>query len=124
MVVITALIGMMATIFSSLNERRREMTIFRAMGAGPRVILGMLLLEAVLITAIGAFIGLILLYVGLFAGQPMIDTAFGLWLPIEPPTLREVGVLLGIVAASAIVSVVPALRAYRMSLADGMMVKI
>ena len=124
MVVITALIGMMATIFSSLNERRREMTIFRAMGAGPRVILGMLLLEAVLITAIGAFIGLILLYVGLFAGQPMIDTAFGLWLPIEPPTLREVGVLLGVVAASAIVSVVPALRAYRMSLADGMMVRI
>ena len=124
MVVITALIGMMATIFSSLNERRREMAIFRAMGARPRVVLGLLVLEAALMAAISAFLGLALLYVGLSIGQPLIDSAFGLWLPIEAPTMREVWVLLGVVAASAIVSMVPALRAYRMSLADGMMVKI
>ena len=124
MVVITTLIGMMATIFSSLNERRREMAIFRAMGARPRVVLGLLVLEAALMAAIGAILGLALLYVGLFIGQPLIDSAFGLWLPIETPTMREVWVLLGVVAASAIVSMVPALRAYRMSLADGMMVKI
>jgi putative ABC transport system permease protein len=124
MVVVTALIGMMATIFSSLNERRREMAIFRAMGARPRVVLGLLVLEAALMAAIGAILGLALLYVGLFIGQPLIDSAFGLWLPIEAPTMREVWVLLGVVAAGAIVSMVPALRAYRMSLADGMMVKI
>ena len=115
MVVITALIGMMATIFSSLNERRREMAIFRAMGARPRVVLGLLVLEAALMAAIGAILGLALLYVGLFIGQPLIDSAFGLWLPIEAPTMREVWVLLSVVAASAIVSTVPALRAYRMS---------
>ena len=124
MVVITTLIGMMATIFSSLNERRREMAIFRAMGARPRVVLGLLVLEAALMAAIGAILGLALLYVGLFIWQPFIDSAFGLWLPIEAPTMREVWVLLSVVAASAIVSMVPALRAYRMSLADGMMVKI
>jgi putative ABC transport system permease protein len=124
MVVITALIGMMATIFSSLNERRREMAIFRAMGARPRVILGLLVLEAIVMAALGALLGLALLYIGLFIGQPMIDSAFGLWLPIEPPTLREVWVLLGVIAAGAIVSMVPAIRAYRMSLADGMVVRI
>ena len=124
MVVITALIGMMATIFSSLNERRREMAIFRAMGARPRVILGLLVFEASVMAALGALLGLVLLYVGLSIGQPMIDSAFGLWLPIEPPTLHEVWVLLGVVVAGAIVSMVPALRAYRMSLADGMMVRI
>ncbi|MCK0096991.1 ABC transporter permease [Yoonia sp. F2084L] len=124
MVVVTALIGMMATIFSSLNERRREMAIFRAMGARPRVILGLLVLEAILMAALGAVLGLALLYVGLFVGQPLIDSAFGLWLPIEPLTLREAWVLLGVVAAGAIVSMVPAWRAYRMSLADGMMVRI
>ena len=124
MVIITALIGMMATIFSSLNERRREMAIFRAMGARPRVILGLLVLEAVIMAALGAVLGLGLLYVGLFFGQPLIDSAFGLWLPIEPPSLRELWVLLGVVAAGAIVSMIPALRAYRMSLADGMMVRI
>lgn len=124
MVVITALIGMMATIFSSLNERRREMAIFRAMGARPRVILSLLVLEAALMAAIGAAFGLAMLYVGLFVAQPMIDAAFGLWLPIEPPSMREVWVLMGVIAAGAIVSLVPAVRAYRMSLADGMMVRV
>ncbi|MFT6022321.1 MAG: putative ABC transport system permease protein [Ascidiaceihabitans sp.] len=124
MVVITALIGMMATIFSSLNERRREMAIFRAMGARPRVILGLFVLEAGLMATLGALFGLVLLYAGLFVGQPLIDSAFGLWLPIERPTMREFWVLSGVIAAGAIVSMIPALRAYRMSLADGMMVKI
>lgn len=124
MVVVTALIGMMATIFSSLNERRREMAIFRAMGARPRVVLCLLVLEAVVTAAIGAIFGLVLLYVGLFVGQPLIDSAFGLWLPIEAPTMRDIWVLFGVVAAGAIVSMVPALRAYRMSLADGMIVRI
>ena len=124
MVVVTALIGMMATIFSSLNERRREMAIFRAMGARPRVVLGLLVLEAVLMAALGAILGLALLYVGLFVGQPLIDRAFGLWLPIEAPTLRELWAMFGVIVAGAIVSIVPAMKAYRMSLADGMMVRI
>ena len=123
MVVVTALIGMMATIFSSLSERRREMAIFRAMGARPMTILSLLVLEAMLTAAIGAMLGLALLYVGLIVAQPILDSSFGLWLPINAPTTREAGVLLAVIAASAIVSLVPAVRAYRMSLADGMMVK-
>ena len=123
MVVVTALIGMMATIFSSLNERRREMAIFRAMGARPVTILGLLVLEAMLTAAVGALLGLCFLYLGLAIAQPLVDSAFGLWLPIEAPSLRELWVLVGVIAAGAIVSLVPALRAYRLSLADGMMVR-
>ena len=123
MVVVTALIGMMATIFSSLNERRREMAIFRAMGARPLTILGMLIFEAMVMAAVGALLGVGLLYVGLIIAQPILDSAFGLWLPIGAPTLREVYVMVGVVAAGVIVSFVPALRAYKMSVSDGMMVK-
>ena len=124
MVVVTAFIGMVATILSSLSERRREMAIFRAMGARPRTIVTLLLLEAVLMAGIGACLGMVLLYLGLFAGQPLIDRSFGLWLPIEPPTIREVKLLLSIVITGALVSIFPAIRAYRMSLADGMIVRI
>ena len=124
MVVVTALLGMMAMIFSSLNERRREMAIWRAMGARPATILGLLVLEAALMAAIGAVLGLALLYAGLAIAQPLVDSAFGLWLPIDPPTVREISVLAGVIAAAALASLLPALRAYRLSLADGMMVKI
>lgn len=123
MVVVTALIGMMATVFASLSERRREMAIFRAMGARPMTILGLLVLEAALMAAIGAVLGLAFLYSGLFIAQPIVDRVFGLWLPIEPPSLRELWVLAGVVSAGAIVSLLPAARAYRLSLVDGMMVK-
>jgi putative ABC transport system permease protein len=123
MVVVTALIGMMATIFSSLNERRREMAILRAMGARPRIIVGLLVLEAMLTAAIGAVLGLALLYLGLVIAQPMLDRAYGLWLPISPPGASEAWVIAAVIAAGAIVSLVPAARAYRLSLADGMMVR-
>ncbi|CUH80992.1 ABC transporter permease [Tropicibacter naphthalenivorans] len=124
MVVVTALLGMMAMIFSSLNERRREMAIWRAMGARPLTILGLLVLEAALMAALGAGLGLALLYGGLVLAQPMVDAAFGLWLPIDPPTARELIVLASVIAAAAVASLFPALRAYRLSLADGMMVKV
>ena len=123
MVVVTALIGMMATLFSNLNERRREMAIYRAMGASPLTILGLLVLEAILIAALGACLGLVMLYATLSIGQPIIDSRFGLFLPINAPNLREWTVLIAVVASAAAVSLVPALRAYRMSLADGMMVR-
>lgn len=100
------------------------MAIFRAMGARPRVIVGLLVLEASLMSAVGAALGVVMLYGGLVVAQPMIDAAFGLWLAIEPATFREGIVVLCVVIAGAIVSAVPAIRAYRASVADGMMVKI
>ena len=124
MVVVTALLGMMAMIFASLSERRREMAILRAMGARPLTILGLLVVEAALMAALGAALGLGLLYAGLVIAQPLVDTAFGLWLPVTAPGWDELRLLLAVVAAGAIVSLLPALRAYRLSVADGMMVRI
>lgn len=123
MVVVTALIGMMATTFSSLNERRREMAIYRAMGASPRTIFGLLLTESMVIAAIGAVLGIGLIYIVLLFAQPMIDGAYGLWIPIVAPGLKELSVVGAIIAAGAIVSVLPAIRAYRLSLEDGMTVR-
>lgn len=124
MVVFTALIGMMAMIFSSLNERRREMAIWRAMGARPLTILGLLVIEAILMAGAGALLGTMFLYLGLLAARPWVDAAFGLWLPIGMLTAWETGVLLFVVGAAALAGLVPALRAYRLSLADGMSVRI
>lgn len=124
MVVVTALLGMMAMIFSSLNERRREMAIFRAMGARPLVIFRMLIFEASMIAISGAILGFALAYIGLYFARPIVDSAFGLWLPSAAPTLNEFLLLAAVLAASIIVSLLPAIRAYRLSLSDGMTVQI
>ncbi|MEM6934606.1 MAG: ABC transporter permease [Pseudomonadota bacterium] len=123
MVVATALLGMAAMIFAGLNERRREMAIFRAAGAGPRVIGAMLMIEAVLLTAAAIVFGIVLLYTGLLVARPYVDAAYGLYLPITGLDGQEFGVLGAILGASAVISLVPALRAYRMSIADGMTIR-
>ena len=99
------------------------MAIYRAMGASPRTIFTLLVVEAALTAFVGALLGLGLLYLSLVIGQPIIDSAFGLFLPIEPPAWREIWTLCVVVIASAIVSLLPAIHAYRLSLSDGMMVR-
>ena len=53
MVVATALLGMVTMILTTLNERRREMAILRSVGARPATILGLLATEAGLLTLAG-----------------------------------------------------------------------
>lgn len=124
MVVVTALLGMAAMILSGLNERRREMAILRSVGAGPWTVAALLMTEAIAMAALGAGLGVMLLYSGLVALQPWLDATYGIYLPISGLTSRDLTVLGLVVLAAAVVSLIPALRAYRMSLADGMMIKI
>jgi putative ABC transport system permease protein len=124
MVVVTALLGMVTMILTTLNERRREMAILRSVGARPRTILGLLTAEAVLLIVAGACLGVILLYAGLLVLQPLIDRAYGLHLAIDPPGGREVLLLGSTVLAGIVAGLLPAIRAYRLSLADGMTVRV
>jgi len=124
MVVATALIGLAAMVFAGLDARRREMAILRAVGARPATILGLLVLEATLLAAAGAAAGLGLLYALLALARPWIDSAWGLWLPLSAPGARELGLLAAVVAAGALAGLPPAIRAWRMSLADGMTIRI
>lgn len=124
MVVITALVGMIAMVFSSLNERRREMAILRAVGARPSIILGLLIAESFFMTVFGTIFGVVVLYAALWFARPLVDAAFGLYLPIEMIARREWTLLGAVVAAGVIVALIPAIRAYRQSLADGMTVRI
>lgn len=124
MVVVTSLLGMAAMIFAGLSERRREMAILRTIGARPRVIVGLLATEAMLMAAAAAILGLVLLYAALVLAQPVIDARFGLYLPIEPPSARDGAIVIAVILAAAVVSLFPAWRAYRLSLADGMTPRI
>ena len=122
-VVLTGLVGMLTAILSSLNERRREMAILRSVGAKPRHIFGLLLLEAASLALAGILLGLGLMYLGLWVSQPFILTQYGLYVPITPPGMYEWGLLAAILAASVLMGSVPAWRAYRQSLADGLSIR-
>ena len=124
MVVVTALLGMAAMIFSGLNERRREMAILRVVGARPWMIMALLTLEAALMCVAAVLFGIAMLYAGLYLARPYIDAAYGLYLEIGAPSGHEMTILGLVILAGILVSFAPAWRAYRLSLADGMQVRV
>ena len=123
-VIFTTLIGMTAIMFSSLSERRREMAIWRAMGASPLTIVGLLMLEAIFISLLSIILSLVLLFISLNVLQPWIDYNYGILVNIEMLSIRDVYVFVLFIFASMLISLLPALRAYWFSINDGMTIKI
>ncbi|MBC8087055.1 MAG: ABC transporter permease [Phycisphaerae bacterium] len=114
------LTGMLVALYSSLDARRREMAILRSVGAGPGTIVSLLVLESGLLALLGCLIGVGLVYLGLVVGQGPIEQRFGLHLSIRMLKGPEYRYLALILASGVLVGFVPAWKAYRTSLADGL----
>ena len=123
-VVLVGLLGMLVSLYTSLDERRREMAILRAVGAGPKRIVSLLVLESVCLSTAGAIGGLALVYVLLSAGQSLVEAQIGLFIPIRPPGSIELLFLGAVVSAGFLMGFVPALKAYRTALHDGLAVRV
>jgi putative ABC transport system permease protein len=120
LVVIVGLAGLVATLLASLNERRRELAILRALGASPAEIFIMLTLEGLLVTTLGVLLGCALLAAGIYYGAPLLQAHFGIILQWRLLALNEWLLLAAILTTGLIASLVPGWRAWRMSLADGL----
>ena len=124
LVVAVGLAGMVAVVLAGLNERRRELAILRSVGARPRDILSLLTLEGLSLTAFGALLGVLLLAGLAWALGPWLEAEYGLSPRVfsaDPAELKLLGLVLGVGLAS---SLLPAWRAYRLSLADGLTPRI
>lgn len=117
---VVALCGLAGTVLAGLNERRRELAVLRAVGARPRRIFLLLVCEGGVLTAAGALLGLVLVQLATFALGPWLLARWGLALAPAWPGVREFALLAAIVGAGLAASALPAWRAYRLSLADGL----
>ncbi|WP_440889623.1 ABC transporter permease [Vibrio sp. WZ-1] len=123
-VVVAGLLGMLSSLLTSLQERRREMAILRAMGARPRHVFSLLISEASLLTFAGILTGIAGLYSILALLQPIIQQSYGIHLTLTALSPYE-WLLLGLVqCAGIVIGFIPAFRAYRQSLSDGMTIRI
>lgn len=114
------LTGMLVSLYSSLDARRREMAILRSVGAGPRTIVSLLVLESGLLALLGCVLGVFLVYAGLLLGQRPIEERFGLHLAIRPLGATEWTYVAVVLLAGIAIGFVPAYKAYRTSLVDGL----
>jgi putative ABC transport system permease protein len=123
-VVLAGLLGMLTSILTSLNERRREMAILRSVGAPPQHIFLLLILEAGVLALLGVLFGTALAYLLLAVAQPVLVDRFGIFVRISMLRVDDLVVLVAIVVAALGIGAIPAWRAYRQSLADGLTIRV
>jgi putative ABC transport system permease protein len=118
--IIVGLIGMLVALYSSLEARRREMAVLRAVGARPSMIVALLVLESGLLTLLGCALGVGLVMGGFALAQGLIEGRTGVHIAVQAPGPLEWAYIGVVLAAGVLVGLVPAWRAYRSSLADGL----
>jgi putative ABC transport system permease protein len=87
-------------------------------------VVGLLVAESALLVTVGATVGLGLFYLALTIAQPMIEARFGLHVGLAWPSLRDAAILALVVATASAAGVIPAYRAYRRALSDGLIARI
>jgi putative ABC transport system permease protein len=118
LVALVAAGSVLASIYNSMNARRRDLAILRALGARRRMIFGAVLAEAACIGALGAAVGFAI-YFGLFIGVAKVIRA-------QTGVVLDIGAMhpvlwispLAMIGLCALGGVVPALKAYRTPVAE------
>jgi putative ABC transport system permease protein len=120
MIVVIGLCSMIIAVWAGLNERRRELAILRSVGAGPVDVIVLLALEGFLLTALGVTLGFGLLTVLCLVFAPWMQARFGVVVPAFPGDSQELVLVAMVFAAGLLAALLPALRACRLSLVDGL----
>jgi len=123
LVLLSGLLSMMIMLLSTLNERRREMAILRAVGAHAYQVIVLFMVETLLILVAGTITALGLLYGLLTILKPILLDQYGFSINIEWLDAEQITMVLFIFAAGLLFSLVPGMIAYRNSLQDGLTLK-
>ena len=119
-VLVVGLLVMLTALYTALNERRHEIAVLRSLGLHARQIFMLFILESTLISGMGALLGVAAAYVVLYAVRTPVENHYGIPLAMVGLSARVVYYLFAVVAAGALLGFIPAIRAYRNALVDGL----
>ena len=122
-VVIVGFLSVLISLYMSLNERKREMAILRSIGVSPGKITGLLIMESTFLAIVGCLFGFILHYLFLVGLAPIIESKYAIYINITKPTVREFVVVGFFVLLGPLSGLIPAIKAYRSSLHNGLLIR-
>ena len=119
-VVIVAGIGMMVSIYNSMNERRQEIAIMRALGARRSTVMAIILFESILLSLGGGAFGALIGHLVIGAVSPLIMSYSNVMVRPWDFQLVELILVPGLVALASVVGYLPAVVAYRTDVAQSL----
>lgn len=121
---IGALFGALNTMYSAMASRQNEIATLRALGFSPVAIVSSIVLEAVLLSLVGAFVGIGMAYAA-FNGQAINTLGGSLWdsqivytLSVSPPLALLAIALAGSIGILG--GLLPAIRSIRSTVVDAL----
>ncbi len=123
-VALASIIGMVVMLSATLESRRREFAILRSVGASPAHVVRLILTEAAVLTGAGLFLGIGIFILAARVAGPVLASRFGVQLDTRGFDARELAVLASLFGAGLAAALVPAIKVYRATLADGLSVRI
>jgi putative ABC transport system permease protein len=120
LVALVAAGSILASIYNSMNERRRDIAILRALGARRRTIFSTIVLEASCIAALGMLIAFVAYGAIIAVAAAVIRAQTGV--VIEPLAFHTIMLWapLSMIALSALAGIVPAVKAYQTNVAENL----
>ena len=117
LVAVVATASILASIYNSMNERRREIAILRALGARRRIILSAIIFEAAAISTLGMAVGFAIYLVIMAGAAKIIRAQTGIVLDPWQFNTVMLWAPAALIGLGALAGIVPAMKAYRTDVA-------
>lgn len=120
LIVIVSGIGILVSIYNSMNERQHEIAVIRALGAGRQKVMLLVLLESILLSLAGGLAGWVLGHALIAALSPWIAVQTGVSIGFWQFVSYELVIIPALIALAALVGYLPAMTAYRTDVAKAL----
>lgn len=120
LILLSSLIGLVTLLLATMRERRQEIAVLRAIGAGPITILWLVQAEALLISLVGCVLSIALVSASLTLFSDWLNASYGLIVTGSLMTPATGIVIASVLAATWLCSFIPAIAAYRTALHTGL----
>ncbi len=113
LIVVVAGVGILVSIYNSMTERRHEIAVMRALGARPRTVMMVVLLESILLALGGGLVGWFAGHLMAGLAGPFITDYTGVSIGFLQFSTNELILIPALILLASLVGYLPALSAYR-----------
>ena len=118
LVLVVAGISILVALYNTMNERRREIAIMRSLGATRAQIVRVILQEALIVSALGAALGVGLCHLAAYLLSDMVAEMVDVAVDWSVFSVEEIWLILGVAALGGLAGVLPAVKGSRTPVAD------